>query len=161
MWKHLYATSRDVRITQEQVNLGNVSLHGGYHTAFWNNGQFADYARANIVKLSMPITDDRYIGKVPVIDEDEQPTGDYEPKLTRFVMLRYSDIYTNAGDLTASIEKTGGITGVQVFATPEEARIWVRDNTNLTETEILGNFLVRDAHKDMGNDVPAQYLTIE
>ena len=56
----------------------------------------------------MPITDlSRYTGKIPVIDPvTEEPTGEFVPKLTRFVVLRYSDVYTNAEDLTASIEKT-------------------------------------------------------
>ena len=162
-WKHLYATSRDVRITQDQVNLGNVSMNGGYSTQFWNNGQFADFLEAGIVTLDMPIGNEAYTGKIPKIGRDEQPTGEFVPKLTRFVRLEYSDLFTNADDLTASIEKTGGITGVQVFATPEEARIWVRSNTNLVEDEgKTGTFLISEAGKGItGEDVPAKYLIIE
>ena len=109
----------------------------------------------------MPIPNEAYVGRIPKIGRDEQPTGETVPKLTRFVRMEYSDLFTNATDLTASIEKTGGITGVQVFATPEEAAEWVRANTSLAEVE-PGKFLVREAHTDMmGAEVPAQYLTIQ
>lgn len=161
MWKHLYATSRDVRITNDQVRLENVSLNGGYTTAFWNNGQFADFLEAGIVTLDMPIPADAYIGLIPKIGRDELPTGETVPKLTRFVRLEYSDAFTNAEDLKASVEKTGSITGVQVFATAEEAKAWLRANTNLSEVE-PGKFLVSPEGTDMmtGEPVPARYLSI-
>lgn len=162
MWKYLYATSRDVRITQDQVNLGNVSLNGGYTTQFFNEGQFADFLEAGIVTLDMPVPNESYTGKIPKIGRDEQPTGEFVPKLTRFVRLEYSDAFTNAEDLTASIEKTGSITGVQVFATAEEAKVWIRANTNLQEDEgKTGTFLISEAHTGMmGEKVPAKYLVI-
>ena len=110
----------------------------------------------------MPIPLEAYTGKIPVIDDNEVPTGEFVPKLTRFVRLNYSDAFTNAEDLTASIEKTGANTGVQVFATAEDAKIWLRSNTNLQEDEgKTGTFLISEAHTGMmGEDVPARYLTI-
>lgn len=112
------------------------------------------------MKISHPIPNDRYTGKIPVIGDDERPTGEFVPKLTRFVMLRYSDAYTNAEDLTASIEKTGANTGVQVFADANEAIAWVRANTDLVE-ESPGKFLIAEAGEFMGNHVEARYLVIE
>lgn len=158
MFKYLYGTCRDVRLNSP-LSLDGTLMNGGYSTEFFNQGQFADFALANIVKISHPIHNDRYTGKIPVIGDDEQPTGEYVNKLTRFVMLRYSDVYTNAADLTASIEKTGANTGVQVFATVEEARAWVRANTDLIETE-PGKFLIREAGEEMGVPHEAEYLVI-
>lgn len=162
MRKFLYATSRDVRLNSP-ANLDGTLLNGGYTTEFWNFGQFEDFAHANIVRLDMPIPMDAYVGKIPVIDDNEQPTGEFVPKLTRFVRLNYSDLFTNSADLTASIEKTGANTGVQVFATVEDARVWVRANTNLQEDELkTGTFLISQSHTGMmGEQVPARYLTIE
>jgi len=160
--KFLYATSRDVRINS-QANLDGTILNGGYTTEFWNFGQFEDFARANIVRLDMPIPLEAYTGKIPVIDDNEVPTGEFVPKLTRFVRLSYSDLFTNSEDLTASIEKTGANTGVQVFATAEDARAWVRSNTSLQEDEgKTGTFLISEAYTGMmGEQVPARYLVID
>lgn len=158
MFKYLYGTCRDVYLSSP-ISLDGTLMNGGYSTEFFNQGQFADFALANIVKISHPIPNDRYVGKIPVIGEDERPTGEFVPKLTRFVMLRYSDVYTNASDLTASIENTGANTGVQVFATVEEAREWVRSNTSLVEEE-EGKFLVREAGEEMGIPHEAEHLVI-
>jgi hypothetical protein len=79
----------------------------------------------------MPIPDDRFTGVLPVIDDNEQPTGETVPKLTRFVMLKYSDIYTTAEDLTHSITTSSSDTAVDIFDTPEAAIQWVQDNTDL------------------------------
>lgn len=130
-WKYIYWTCR----TREfwKVDLQDISLNGRYTTEFFNEGQFKDFADANITKLSMPIPNSKYTGVLPVIDENEQPTGETVPKLTRFVMLKYSDIYTTAEDLTTSIEKSWWDTNVVVFTTPAEAIQWIKDNTDLVE----------------------------
>lgn len=161
MRKFLYATSRDVRLNSP-ANLDGTLLNGGYTTEFWNFGQFEDFAHANIVKLDMPIPTEMYTGKIPVIDDNEVPTGEFVPKLTRFVRLNYSDAFTNSADLTESIEKTGANTGVQVFSTVEDARAWVRSNTSLVEeADTPGKFLISPAGVGMmGEQVPAKYLTI-
>lgn len=105
-FKNLYAVSRPWHLTNP-IDIDGKLLNEGYGTQFFNQGQFADFAAANIVTISSPIGNERYVGKIPVIDPvTELPTGEFRPKLSRLVRLRYSDLYTNATDLKNSIEKT-------------------------------------------------------
>lgn len=162
MFKYIYGTSRD-RNYQSALNIASITMNGWYTTEFMNYWQFQDFALANIVKLDMPIPNDKYTGKIPVIDPvTEEPTGELVPKLTKFVRLKYSDIYTTASDLQASIEKSSSDTNVQIFSTPEEAISWLKANTNLVE-ETPWKFLVHPERPDMMNPevtIPAEYLTI-
>jgi len=73
--------------------------------------------------------------------------------------MRYSDLYTTPEDLTASIQNSGAINSVQVFATAAEAKAWVIANTDLVED--ANGFLVQEAMTDIdGTDIPAKYLVI-
>ncbi len=130
-FRNIYWTFRDWNI--KTLDLKDISLNWWYNIEFFNKGQFLDYELAWITKLSTPISLDKYTGKIPVIDENEQPTWEFLPKLTRFVQLQYSDLYTNNIDLTASIEKSWANMNVQMFNTIEEARAWIRNNTSLIE----------------------------
>ena len=142
MFKYIYGTTRD-RNYNSSLTLDQISMNGGYTTEFFNKGQFADYEEAGIVKLSMPILNDKYTGTLPKIDENEQIVGTV-PKLTRFVMLKYSDVYTNATDLQSSIEKSSSDTSVQIFATSQDAITWLKANTSLVE-RTPGTFVLREA----------------
>ena len=141
MFKFLYWTTRS-RNYNSPLSLGDISMNGWYTTEFFNNGQFKDYEEAGITKLSMPIPNDKYTGTLPQIDENEQVVGTV-PKLTRFVMLKYSDLYTTEVDLKDSIQKSSSDTAVQIFATPEECKAWLRANTNLLERSD-GVFVIRE-----------------
>lgn len=162
MYKFIYGTTRSHHFTNTQ-DLGQLSLNGGYDTRFYNQGQFLDYEQANITKLDLPIPLDRYTGKIPVINpETEEPTWEFVPKLTRFVRLKYSDLYTNSADLTASIEKSGSGTNVQIFSSPQDAVAWIKANTNLEEVEPW-KFLITPEHADYMNPdvvIPAEYIEI-
>lgn len=135
-------------------------MNGGYTTEFFNKGQFQDYEEAGIVKLSMPIPNEKYTGTLPKIDKNENIVGNV-PKLTRFVMLKYSDAFTNAADLQHSIEKSSSDTVVQMFATPLEAKEWLRANTSLVERS-EGVFVIREESIGiMGEVMPEDLLIIE
>lgn len=159
MFKYLYGTTRS-RNYSSSLTLGEISMNGGYTTEFFNKGQFQDYEEAGIVKLSMPIPNDKYTGVLPKIDASEKIVWTV-PKLTRFVMLKYSDIYTNATDLQASIEKSSSDTAVQMFATPAETIAWIKANTNLVE-RTPWTFVISEATTSpFGDAVTEQLLTIE
>jgi len=86
------------------------------------------------VTLSMPIPNERFTARIPKIDENENVIGSV-PKLTRFVMMKYSDLFTTEGDLKLSIEKSSSDTVVDVFADNASAIEWIKANTDLVEIE--------------------------
>jgi len=132
MFKYLYGTTRQRNYSAPISLTSNISMNGGYTTEFFNKGQFQDYEEAGIVSLSMPIPNERFTSVIPKIDENESIIGTI-PKLTRFVMLKYSDVYTNAIDLQSSVEKSSSDTAVQMFSSPADALSWVKANTDLVE----------------------------
>jgi hypothetical protein len=75
-------------------------------------------------------------------------------------MLRYSDLYTTPTELTSSIEKSSSDTAVSMFATPADAIVWVKTNTNLVEVT-AGVFELAPTGVDMfGVAVPQKLLSI-
>ena len=141
MFKKIYWNYRKQRIGS--FNLWEQSLNWEYDLQFFNSGMFEDFKNANIVKLTQPISEDKYNWVIPLINNQEQVIWTI-PKLTRFCVLEYSDIYTTEEYLKASIEKSWAINNVTTFTTIEEAKQWVRDNTTLTETETPWTFIISD-----------------
>jgi len=160
MWKYLYGTGRPRNYTNS-INLTNESLNGWYDPTFFTKNQFLDYELANITKTSMPIPNDKYTWVTPEIDENENLTGKTFPNLTRFIMVRYSDKFTNEAELIKSVEKANSDTDARIFADVEIARNWIRTRTNLQEVE-EGKFLIsEETTNPMTNEIiPAQYLEI-
>lgn len=158
MFKYIYGTCRDWNI--KTLDMNYISLNWWYNIEFFNQWQFLDFSLAWITKLSLPIPLEKYNGTIPVIDENEQPTWETIPKLTRFVVLKYSDIYTNSTDLTTSIEKSWASMNVQMFSDIETAIQWIKDNTSLQEVEEW-KFLLSPETEMIWEVIPAKYLIIE
>lgn len=114
----------------------------------------------NVIDGDEAIPNDRYVGTLPVF-KDGVPTGETTPKLVRFVIGEYEDAVVEPEAFKTSLSNVGAKWDIQTFPTVEEARIWVRANTSLTEEE-PGKFLVSTEYTGMmGEQVPARYLTIE
>jgi len=159
MFKYLYGTTRQRNYSAPISLTSNISMNGGYTTEFFNKGQFQDYEEAGIVSLSMPIPNERFTSVIPKIDENESIIGTI-PKLTRFVMLKYSDVYTNAIDLQSSVEKSSSDTAVQMFSSPADALSWVKANTDLVEISPWVFEISAERIGIMGEVVPQKVLTI-
>jgi len=142
MFRYIYWTTRS-RNYDSSLTLDQISMNWGYTTEFFNKGQFRDFEEAGIVTLSMPIPNERFTARIPKIDENENVIGSV-PKLTRFVMMKYSDLFTTEGDLKLSIEKSSSDTVVDVFADNASAIEWIKANTDLVEIEPW-YFLIREA----------------
>ena len=161
MYKYIYWTYRALYLTSS-MNLNEISLNWWYDSLFFNEWQFKDYEECNITKLDQPVPLERYTGKIPVINpETEQPTWEYKPKLTRFIRLKYSDLYTNPTDLKKSIENSWALLNIDIFTDIETARQRIRTNTNLQEVETW-KFKLSDETTLLDWTIyPAQYLVID
>ena len=161
MYKYIYWTYRALHLTSS-INLNEISLNWWYDSLFFNEWQFKDYEECNITKLDQPVPLERYTGKIPVINpETEQPTWEYKPKLTRFIRLKYSDLYTNPTDLKNSIENSWALLNIDMFTDLEVCKQWIIDNTNLEEVE-TGKFKLSEATTWMNWEIiEAKYLIIE
>jgi YD repeat-containing protein len=109
----------------------------------------------------LPIPPGRYTATLPVYDDEGNPTGETTPKQTRFAIAWFQDKALTRELFEASLNQVGGETGLDIFPTVEEARQWIRDNTDLVESE-PGKFLIREAYFDtLANEQkPAEYLTV-
>lgn len=157
----IYGTYRSEQLTAPEVLPDGTVKNGGYRPAQYLNSQFADWNRAGLTNvIDSAIPDERYTGTLPVF-KDGVPTGETTPKLTRFIIGEYENAVVEPESFKVSLANVGAKWDIQPFATVEEARVWIRSNTNLVE-EAPGKFLVREAGTDMmGNATEAQYLTIE
>lgn len=160
MWKYIYWTYRPLQL-RNSVRLPNESLNGWYDTSLFNKDTYWDYYEANMVKISHPIPNDRFTWKIPVIDDDENPTGEFVDKKTRFVMFKYSDKYAEQEYLSKSIANNWALTNVEMFSTPEEAIARIKANTDLEEVENW-KFLISKEFEDetIWEIIPAKYLII-
>lgn len=158
MRKQVYGTYRAERLLSAENYADGISRNGVYHPATYLNNQFADWNAANLTNVVEPITDERYTGILPVF-KDGVPTGETVPKLTRFLFGEYEDAVVDPVEFGISLANVGAKWDIQIFSA-EEAKVWIRANTNLVEEE-EGKFLVSEETTDMmGNTVPAKYLVI-
>ena len=158
MKRKLYGTFRK-RDYSAPVNMGDISMNGGYDLPFFNRGQFRDYEEAGITKVSAPISEDNYVGKLPKIDADENVIGEV-PRLTRFFVLEFSDKFANEAEVRDSLLRSSSDSAVKFFATADDTRTWLRENTDLPETE--EGFEIRKAGKNpfTEEDIPAEFIHI-
>ena len=161
MFKYIYWTYRALHLKSE-LKLNEISLNGWYDTVFFNEWQFKDFEECNITKLEQPIPLEKYTWKLPVIDPiTEEPTWEYKHKLTRFITLKYSDKYTNPEDLTKSIENSWALVNVNIFASIEEARQWLKANTSLQEVSQWKFLIYPETTWIDWEIIEAKFLTIE
>lgn len=162
MLKKIYGTYRSEQLTAPEVLPDGTVRNGWYRPAQYLNSQFADWNRANLTNvIDSAIPDERYTGTLPVF-KDGVPTGETTPKLTRLIIGEYEDAVVEPEEFKTSLANVGARYDIQPFATVEDARVWVRSNTNLVE-ETPGKFLVREAGTDImtGNATEPKYLTID
>lgn len=150
MLKKLYWTQRYERIGT--VDLTNLSLNGVYTASFYLNWQFADWTISGLTKVTdLQIPEERYTSEIV----------SWVKKLTRWIECEYNEAYVDAVELQRSLENVWARFNVDVFSTLEEARQWVRDNTDLVE-ETPWVFEISPAWVDMmWNPTEAQTLIIE
>jgi hypothetical protein len=158
MFKYIHWTYRDLRIWT--MNLWNESLNWNYTADFFNSNTFWDYAIWNIVKLDLPINNESYTWVIPIIDDNEQIVWTTK-KLTRFVRLKYSDLYTNAIDLTNSIQNSWAINNVSMFNNTIDTINRLKENTNLVEKTPWVFILSNETTWMNWEIIPEQLLTIE
>jgi len=139
--KSLFATYRP-------VYSNNTSM---YTPSYFLDKQFADYKEAGLTAtLDNEIPVDRYTTEIaPGIK-----------KQTRFMVGEFNADYIAEDDYRESVAQVGSQFQIEVFATPEEACDWIRDNTDLVEEE-TGKFLIHAASEGMdGEEIEAKYLII-
>jgi hypothetical protein len=81
------------------------------------------------------------------------------PKLTRFIIGEYNETYVDGAEFAKSVQAVGARFQIEMFATPEEAIVWIKANTNLVEEE-SGKFLLSSAGEFMGQPTASRYLII-
>lgn len=149
--KRLRGTQRYERIWS--VNLWNSnSLNWIYTASFYLNWQFADWNQAGLTNvIDMQIPEERYTSEIyPWIK-----------KLTRFVACEYNELYVDPVELQRSIENVGRRFDIDIFETPAECIVWIKDNTDLAE-ETPWNFVLSEEMIWLNNEIyPKQYLVIE
>lgn len=75
-------------------------------------------------------------------------------------MGEYDEVYVDGAEFAKSVAAVGARFQIEMFQTPEEARVWIRSNTDLVEEE-PGKFLIHPAGTGIdGKPIEAKYLTI-
>jgi hypothetical protein len=149
--KLVFGTYRPERLTAPETLPDGTTKNGPYYPAQYLNSQYADWNAAGLTNcVDRFIPEERYTGEIaPGI-----------PKLTRFIIGEYDEMKADPAAFSASIAKVGAKWDIKMFATPEEAAQWVRDNTDLVE-EAPGKFLIHPAGNDpFRGEFPAKYLII-
>ena len=144
----LYWTYRPERIGN--VNLWDISLNWTYTPSFYLNNQFRDWNEAwltNVIDLQIP--EERYTAEI----------SSWIPKLTRFISCEYDETKVDPIELARSLENVWARFDIDIL-TIEEARQWIRDNTNLQEVETW-KFIINEETEFDWEIIPAQYLIIE
>jgi len=140
--KHIYWTYRMV-YTNTWVR---------YTPSYFLDKQYEDYLKAGLTKtLDMEIPEDRYTAEiVPWIK-----------KMNRFIIGEYNEAYVNPVDYEANIKSVWAQFQIETFATVEEARQWIRDNTDLVEKETPWVFVIHWENEWIdGEIVPEKLLDI-
>lgn len=147
---YIFWTYRPERIGN--VNFNDISLNWTYTPSFYINNQFADWEQAWLTKIiDNIIPEDRYTGEIiPWI-----------PKLTRFILAEYNEVYVDWAELSRSITNVWARFNIDMFTDLEIAKQWIRDNTNLQEVEEW-KFLISEQSIWMNEEIiPAKYLIID
>lgn len=122
---------------------------GRYTLSYFLDQQYADYVSVGVTSIKdLIIWDERYTKEVVP----------WVKNLRRFAVLEANWIDIN--EFRDNIVKIGASFDINTFATTEEARQWIRDNTDLAE-ETPWNFVLSEEATDiMGQAVPKKYLEV-
>ncbi len=123
---------------------------GRYTLSYFCDQQYADYVQAGITSIKdCIIWDERYTKEVVP----------WVKNLRRFAVLEASWIDIN--EFRDNVIKIWASFDINTFATIEETKQWLRDNTDLVETT-PGTFEISpETTWMMGEVIPKQTLTIE
>lgn len=133
-------------------DINGITLNGNYTPSFFLDWQFADYKAAWLTRiLDSEIPEDRYTWEiVPGVK-----------KLSRLIVAEYNDQYINWEEFFNNVAKVWAEFNIQAFSSNEEAKQWIRDNTNLVEVN-PGKFLVNEANEWIDWEIiEAKYLIID
>lgn len=133
-------------ITYRPTYLNNGQ--GRYTLSYFLNQQYADYVSAWITSIKdLEIPDENYTKEVvPGIKN-----------LRRFAILEANGI--DVEEFKNNVIKIWATFDINTFTTIEEARQWIRDNTDLQEIED-GEFLISEATEWIEWNIEAKYLEI-
>ena len=123
-----------------------------YSPTFYLAKQFLDLASAWYIALNDNIVpENRYTGEV----------APWIITMRRFIDCSYDDVAIT--DFSSIVSNVSSLNDIVLFATVEEARQWIRDNTDLIEdSATAGTFLINEETTDIdGTVVPATYLVID
>lgn len=148
--KTILWTYRAKRISS-WFDINGTTLNGNYTPSFFLDLQFADYKEAWLTKiLDNEIPEERYTWEIiPGVK-----------KLSRLIIAEYNDAYINWEEFFNNVAKVWAEFNIEAFATNEEAKQWIRNNTNLVEVEEW-KFLISEATEFMWEIIPEKYLIID
>lgn len=149
---YLFWTYRP-RVIWWSYNLeNNLSLNWTYTPSFFLDWQFADYKAAWLTKiLDTEIPEDRYTWEI----------APWFRKLTRFIMAYYNEDYIIKEDFEKSVSSVGSDFKIEIFWTIEEAKIWIRNNTDLQEVSEWKFLIYPETTWINWEVIEAKFLTIE
>jgi len=99
-------------------------MNGAYTPSFFLANQYADYTAAGLTSIHDSL--------IP----EENYTSEIVPwvkKLTRFIVGEYNETYVDGDRFKANVKNVWAEFQIEMFATPLEAKEWIRANTNLVE----------------------------
>lgn len=124
-----------------------------YNPSYFLNKQYQDYLEAGLTKtLDTIIPENRYTAEL----------APWIKKMTRFAVWEYNDEYVNWDEFKANIQNVWAQFNISMFDTADDARQWIRDNTDLKEDDdTVWEFKIYPESKDENwNTISAQYLII-
>lgn len=150
MIRKIYATYRPWRL-DPSLTLSNITLNWNYTPSFFMKTQFLDWYEAgwsNIIDWL--IVDSRYTWELE----------SWIPFLRRLMVWEYDDTKTTETEFGNNLAYIGSFFAIEVFENLEEARQWIRDNTNLIETSTW-TFELTHEYNVWQTTFPATYLVID
>ena len=123
-----------------------------YNPSYFLDKMYEDYLNAWLTKLKdTEIPENRYTAEL----------APWIKKQTKFAVWEYDENYIDKQWFIDNIMNVWSEFGIDVFDTIEEAKQWIRDNTDLVE-ESDGVFILQEAWTDIDWEiVEAKYLIID
>lgn len=133
-------------------DLNWISLSWNYTPSFFLDWQYADYKEAWLTRIiDNLIPEDRYIWEIVP----------WVKKLTRLIIAEYNEQYINWDEFFNNVTKVGAEFNIEAFVNSEEAKQWIRNNTDLIEVEEW-KFLVSEASEWIDwENIEAKYIIID
>lgn len=132
----------------------NITLNGSYDPSFFLNGMFSDYIKAwltSIIDWENVIPEKRYTSEI----------APWIKKLNRLIIAEYDEKFVDWNEFMQSIQSVGSEFSIKFFYTVDDARTWIRNNTNLVDNND-GVFMISESYIDhIAWEVPARYIIVD